>query len=497
MTKRTESPGAGSVRAGFYTAASMLLVSAVAGAVGIVIARKFGRTDKTDGLLAAYGVFIVIAIAAQAIRVAILPELTRARDGRRLAGEVAGYALALAVFAVPLVLVAELAAHPLAGLLTGGRTGLARDTAADALQWMVPAAAAYLFAGLAASALAALDDYGTAALGYAAGSLLGLTLILLRSSPDGIIAVAWGMALNASVALLVPAVVLAVRALQARMPGGAIRPVGPPLHRRLGSFAVSAALPLALQLLYVVCLPFAARVGTGAPTSFVYAYLAAASLVTVAAASLGLATSVPLTRRGLEPDAVANHIVSASWLALTLIGAAAGVFALAGGKVVSGVLGHSYAGDVGSEVGRLVVVMSPWMLAAVGVAVTFPLCFVVGRTRALPWVAVGVLVFQVPLAWAGERLLHLDGLAVSLAIATFIVLAVLLGELRVLGTALRGLLVAGAIVGAISVLAFAVPAFGLGAIPSAAVGIALYVGIFALVRPSGLRQSWRYLRALS
>jgi hypothetical protein len=204
-----------------------------------------------------------------------------------------------------------------------------------------------------------------------------------------------------------------------------------------------------------------------------------------------------LTRRGLEPDAAANHIVSASWLALTLIGAAAGVFALAGGKVVSGVLGHSYAGDVGSEVGRLVVVMSPWMLAAVGVAVTFPLCFVVGRTRALPWVAVGVLVFQVPLAWAGERLLHLDGLAVSLAIATFIVLAVLLGELRVLGTALRGLLVAGAIVGAISVLAFAVPAFGLGAIPSAAVGIALYVGILALVRPSGLRQSWRYLRALS
>jgi len=474
----------------------MLLVSAVAGAVGILIAHEFGRGHKTDGLLAAYGVFIVIAIAAQAIRVAILPQLSRARDDRRLAGEVAGYALALAVFAVPLVLVAVLASRPLAGLLTGGTGGIAQSTAANALEWMVPASVAYLFAGLMASALAAVDDYGTAALGYAAGSVLGFTLIALRAGPDGIIAVAWGMTLNATIAFALPAVVLAARALRARMPGTAMRPSGPPLHRRLGAFAVSAALPLALQLLYVVCLPFAARVGTGAPTSFVYAYLAAASVVSVAAASLGLATSVPLTRRGLEPRAAANHIVSASWLALTIVGAAAGVFALAGGKVVGGVLGRSYSGDVGAELGRLVVVLSPWMIAAVGVAVTFPLCFVVGRTRALPWTALGALALQIPLAWAGERLLHLDGLASSLAISTFAVLAVLFAELHVLVAAFRGLLYAGAIVGAICVLAFGVPALGLGALASAAVGVVLYGGILALVRPRGLQASWRYLRTL-
>src|SRR4029450_12123217 len=45
-------------------------------------------------------------------------------------------------------------------------------------------------AGLPASPLAALDDYGTAALGYAAGSAAGLAFILLRSEPDGILAVA-------------------------------------------------------------------------------------------------------------------------------------------------------------------------------------------------------------------------------------------------------------------------------------------------------------------
>jgi hypothetical protein len=464
VAKGTGSPGAGSLRAGVYTAASMLLVSGVAAAVGVVIARKFGRTDETDGLLAAYGVFIVIAIAAQAIRVAVLPELSRASDEQRLAGEVAGYALALTVVALPLVLAAEVGAS--------------------------------VFAGVAASALAALDDYGTAAVGYAVGSAAGLTLIVLRAEPDGIIAVAWGMALNASIALVVPVLALAVRAARAAMPPTAARPSGLPLRARVRAFAVSASLPLALQLLYVVCLPFAARIGTGAATSFVYAYLAAASLVAVAAASLGLATSVPLARRGLEPKATTAHIVSASWLALTLVGVAAGIFALAGGDVVETVLGDSYGGDVGADVGRLVVVLSPWMVASVGVSVTFPLAFVVGRTRLLPWIALATLAIEVPLAWVGSELFDLDGLAASLAVATFVVLVALLHELHVLREALRGVLVAGGVVGAVAAVSFAAGALVPGSLTSAAVGALAYVTLLALFRPRGLVASWRYLRAL-
>ena len=87
------------------------------------------------------------------------------------------------------------------------------------------------------------------------------------------------------------------------MPRGAVRPSGAPVRARLGAFAVGAALPLALQLLYVVCLPFAARLGPGAATSFVYAYLASSSLVTVTAGSLGIVTSVPLSRAGFGAGA--------------------------------------------------------------------------------------------------------------------------------------------------------------------------------------------------
>ncbi|HSG14002.1 MAG TPA: hypothetical protein VLA22_09045 [Gaiellaceae bacterium] len=495
MSKRTESPGSGSVASAVLTGASTLVVSGVAAGVGVVIAREFGRSDQTDGLLAAYGVFIVLAIAAQAIRVALLPSLAKARAESRLASEMAGFALAITVVAVPLVLVAELEADELASLLTGG--GVAGDTAAEALRWMVPAAVAYLYASLAASSLAALDDYGTAALGFALGSIAGLLLIVSRAEPDGIVAVAWGMTLNGTIALLVPCIGLLVKAVGERVPARAARPGGLSLRSRVGMFATGAMLPLALQLLYLTCLALAGRLGPGEATSFVYAYLAAASLVTVTAASMGLVTSVPLTRAGLGAAAAARHVVSTSWLALVFVGAAAGVFALAGGQVVEALLGDAYAGDIGADLGRLVVAMSPWMIASIGVTVTFPLAFVAGRTRGLVWLALGVVALQIPLAWAAGEVLGLTGLALALALATGFVLAVLLGELGALGAAVPGLLVASLVVAASAAVAFGLPALVLGPGVAGAVGLLLYALILALLRPGGLVASWRYLRTLA
>jgi hypothetical protein len=497
VSKRTDSRGLGSLGSGALTAGSLLVVSAVAAFVGVVIARKFGRTQETDGLLAAYGAFVVIVIASQAIRVAVLPDLARARHAGRLAGELAGFALALATVGVPLVLVAELGADQLAWLLTGNGSEVARSTAADALRWMVPAAVAQLFAGLAASGLAALDDYGTAAFGYAAGSAAGLALIVLRVDSNGIVAVAWGMTLNGTIALLVPVAGLALRAARAGMPSGAVRPSGPPLRVRLGAFAVGAALPLALQLLYVVSVPFAGRLGTGDVTSFVYAYLAASALVTVSASSIGLVTAVPLTRAGLTDERVTQHVSAASWLAFVLVGAAAGALIVAGAGIVSTVLGPAYGGNVGAEIGRLVALLAPWMVAAVGVALTFPLVFIGGRTGWLPVVAGVAVLVQVPLAFAGTALLGLGGLALSLALTTWAILAILLDRLHVLGATLRRLLRGAVLVAALSAAAFVPTGLVFDPYTAAALGIGLYATLLALLRPQGLRSSWNYLRGLT
>jgi peptidoglycan biosynthesis protein MviN/MurJ (putative lipid II flippase) len=487
----------GSLWRGALTAASMIVVSCVAAAIGVVIAREFGRSAETDGLLAAYGLFVVISIGAQAIRVAILPQLAVAQREGRLAGELAGYALALAVLAVPLLVVAELGAGQLATLLTGDGPSESRETAADVVRWMVPAGVLHLFAAVAASGLAAIDDYGTAAFGYAVGSASGLALVLTRVESDGIIAIAWGMTLNGTVALLVPAVGLALHAARLRMPRAAVRSSEARVRARLGTFAVGAALPLALQLLYVVCLPFASRLGTGSATTFVYAYLAGSALVTVTAGSLGLVTAAPLSRAGWDASTAARHVVASVWLVLALVGAAAGVFALAGGDLVEAALGDAYGGDTGSEVGRLVVTLSPWMIAAVGVTVTFPLSFIAGRTRNLPWIALAAVAVQAPLAWAGAELAGLDGLALALAGSTLLVLGALLVALRVLVAVLYGFLAAAVVVLLLSVAAFVPPALVLGSLASAAVGLVVYGALVLVVRPQGLLASWRYLRLLS
>lgn len=494
--KSTASGGSGSLRTGAFTAAALAIQTGLAAAVGVVLAREFGRGAITDGFFAAYGMFVVVVLAASAIRVTVLPPFTRARLDRRLGAEVTRFSTALALLAIPLLVVGVVFARPLADVLTGHGSELARSTATGALPWMLLAATFQLFAGLAASALAALDDYVTAAGGYALGSIVGLGVILWRVGPDGVQAISWGMAINGALALGVLAVALALRARREQMPARAIRAATGSVVSRLGTMGTGVALPLALQLVYVICLPFAAHEGEGAVTSFGFAYLIAAAIVSVTASSLSLVTAVPLTRVGLDPVRTARHIISSSWIALVVIGAAAGVFGIAGGRIADSLLGSTYSSGVGEELGQLVLLFSLWGAASIGVAVAFPLIFVVGLGRTLPWIAGAIVLAHVPAAFGAGRLFGLSGLALSMAVTTTVVLAVLLSELHALRTTMSSLVRASALVALLAALAFVPPALLLPETAAALTGVLVYVALIAVVRPAGLRQAWVYLRDL-
>ena len=360
---------------------------------------------------------------------------------------------------------------------------------------MVLAACAQLYAGLAASALAALDDYLTSAVSYIAGSVVGLGYILLRIDEDGVSAVALGMALNGLIAVALPTLALLRRARAEEMPRSGVRPSGPPVPQRLLEAGRSVALPLALQAVYVVSLPFAAREGVGAVTSFGYAYLAAAALVAVTSSSLGLVTSVPLARVGLGAADVARHVVSSSWLALVAAGATAGVFAVAGTSIVGPVLGDSYLADVGDELGRLIALLGPWMVFSIGFSVTLPLLFIQGRTRGLLAAALAVFAVHVPLAWLGQTVGGLAGLSLALSVTTLGTLALMLHRLHAVGPTLVALGLAAATVAAVACVAFLVPALLVRPGLAAAVGLALYAAALLAIRPAGLVGSWRYLRS--
>ena len=191
-------------------------------------------------------------------------------------------------------------------------------------------------------------------------------------------------------------------------------------------------------------------------------------------------------------------MVHTAWLSLTAILAAAGVFALVGGEIVGALLGSAYAGNVGSELGRLVVWLTPWMIATVAFTVSYPMLFVVGRGRGLVPLAVGAVLVQVPLAWGLREAWGLDGIALSLGLTTALVLVGVLAELsvRMMELTLGGVMRAAISLGGLAVVTFGGAWLLLGPAPAALVGLAAYTAVLVIVRPPGLRHAWAYVRVL-
>jgi hypothetical protein len=479
------SRGRGAVRSGLLTGISTAAVSGSAAVLGVILSRKFGHGVKTDGFFAAYGPYLALVLVAGSLRVVVLPRFVTARSAGRLSHEVGAWSAGLAAPLALLAVAAIAAPHAIADALTSSPQ--AADYAARLLPWIVPSAVAQIFGGLVASALAALDDYEWAAFGFAFGSVAGVALTLALVG-HGVIALGWGLALNGALSLAIPLVPLVLL-------GGLSRPDGR-VWGRLVELGEGVALPLALQGLYVIGYRFASGLGAGRATTFSYAYLIAAFLVSVTAASVALVATVPFAREGSSPERVARHVIAISWLSLVPVGAAAGVFALAGEGVVRRVLGSSYSGGTGAELGRLVVYLAPWMIASVALTVAYPLVFVRGRGRWLPLLAAGALGLQVLVEWGARAAFGLAGVAAGLALATAAVLVVLLAALGALVRVSAGVAIAAIVCGCVAVLSFGLPRIVVGPVAAAAIGLVVYAAALAVWRPPGLRHAWAYVRTL-
>jgi len=464
---------------------STVAVSGASAIAGALLSRRFGHGALTDGFFAAYGVYIVVVLVASALRVVVLPRLARAALAGSIGRELGAWAAALLLVLGPVCAVAVLLPHEVAGLLTSDAR--AQESAAELIPWLVPAAAAQVFAGLLASALAALDDYGTAAAGFGLGAIAGIATIAALPG-QGIDAFGIGLAVNGGLAVLVPMVAVLRRGIRPALDRGILD--------RLLAVAVGVAVPAALQGLYVVGYRVSGALGVGEPTTFSYAYLIASLLVAVTATSIALISSVPLARGELTAERITHHVVASSWFSLALIGGAGGVMALAGSRVARLALGSSYGGSTGNELGDLVAYFAPWTVVAVALSVAFPVLFVRGRAPWLPLLAVLALVVHVPIEWAGRELLDLPGIAVGMAVTTGLILCVLLQALDVLRTSVVGILHAGAFFGGLAGLCFGGVALVLGGVAAAAVGVVLYGAAVAIIRPRGLRSAISYLRTL-
>ena len=86
-TKTSPWRGRSALRSGLLTGLSYLTLSGAGALAGVYLAHKFGRNQETDGFMAAYGVYLVLVLGAQAFRMVVVPDLTRAEAGGKLASE--------------------------------------------------------------------------------------------------------------------------------------------------------------------------------------------------------------------------------------------------------------------------------------------------------------------------------------------------------------------------------------------------------------------------
>lgn len=481
----SRSRGRGTVSSGVLTGISTAIVSGTAAVAGVILSRKFGHGVKTDGFFAAYQLYLAVVLVASVVRIVALPRLVRARTDARLGAETGVWISAVAGPLLVVVVLAIAWPHGLAGALTA--RAAARPFTAQLLPWVIASSAAQVIGGLVASALAALDDYATAAFGFAAGSVAGLVVTVALIS-HGLIAFGWGIAVNGAVSLLWPLAVLVRRR-------GIAGPDGAPWSR-LVQLAEGVTLPVALQLLFVIGSYVASGLGSGKQTTFAYAYLIAAFFVSLTATSLALVTTAPFAREGESPERAGRHVVAATWLSLVPVAAAAGVFALAGAVVTRHVLGHDYGGGTGAQLSHLVAYLAPWMVASVALTIAYPLLFVGGRARWLPPLAAVALLVHVPVEWAGRSAFGLAGIAAGMALTTSAVLAVVLLGLRALRLTVRGVALSAVACGSVAALTFGLPRIALGPISAGVVGLVLYAAALGAWRPAGLRHAWAYVRAL-
>src|SRR5205085_6451315 len=184
-TKTSPFRGRSAVRSGLLTGLSYLTLAGSGAAAGVYLAHKFGRNDRTDGFMAAYGVYLVLVLGAQAFRMVVVPDLTRASAERRLATEFADYALGFLLLGFPVSGIVLAFPEFFGNVITGRLPHSSAVLAGHALEWIVPAAFGQLLAALAASALAARDEYVVAAVGFALGGISGLVLFVALADTHG------------------------------------------------------------------------------------------------------------------------------------------------------------------------------------------------------------------------------------------------------------------------------------------------------------------------
>jgi peptidoglycan biosynthesis protein MviN/MurJ (putative lipid II flippase) len=482
-------------RSAAVTGLAQLATMAIGAALAVVILLELGKNDRTDGLLAAYGVYSVVVLFAQSFRTTVVARLLDDRHSLFAAYDAfLGAVLVLFLVAgVFFIVLGDL----LATLLTGDLGAAAHDTARTSLAILWPAAGAQLVAALTAGALGVRDDFALPGLAYVLGGVVSIALVLTLSGPLEHTVVSLGVMCGSLLTCLLLLARFAQLGYRPRL--RALRPRLATL-RRTALMLGGAVAHLAVQLTYVISLAFAARIGPGSVTLYSYAFFAASVVIGTTSGSLSMVLAAPIADTwDRRPRSLDPHLAAVMRAGLMIMLPALGLCVLLGAPAISFVLGSALdPGDAGTIV-AIVLALSGTMLASTIEPVPMLAAFASSRyARVASLVLVGatVQIAAAALAVALDRLVLL-GVAASLGalVYTLLLLVAIYGRdvrdpLRIAARELVALLVPAAV--AFAPAALAAHALGGGAwgLPAAALALAAFLLYVRSHRP----QHWSLLQ---
>ena len=485
-------PASGAARPGAVgrnaaiASASQVATMVVGALLALLVAALIGNNAETDGFFAAYGVYSLGVLLAQAARTTVLPRLLEGETRFGALDIYFGGGLVLGAVAVFLLV-------PLGGviaeLVTGDLPDSAHDAARTALLLLAPAVVAQLYAGLGAAMLAALDDFLSPGIAFLAGGAVSVAVFVAVEPALGVDGIGVGLLAGSGVSAAVVGVALARKGWRPSLDTFA----GPRPMGRAAAVLVVASLPILISHVgYLITLSIGARIGEGVVTAFSYSYLGYIVAFALLAGSVPLAIIGPLTEHwDRRPETLVedNERVFRAGLVL-FVPLVVGIW-LVGHEVAGALLSKFNAAEVDLTV-DMFLILSPLIAFGLVQAVPYSAVLIVGRYRAIAIVTAGAVVVQVSLALiAGEmgeeRLLAAAFTAAStLNLVTTLFLVSRRYPAIVAPTLLRALIPMALIAGA----AFGLPALAAHALDlpatdwiALAAGLAVYAALVAAVRP--------------
>ena len=321
-----------------WAAVSQVATLGVQGIAALVILLLFGKGSDTDAVFAAYGLYGVVVLMCQTLRLTVVARLVEEPSPWAAFDRFLGAGLSMVAMAIAVELVFG---ATIARVLTGDLGQHAQDLVRSTLNVLCIGVVGQLVAALGAAVLAVRQEFRYSGLAYVAGGLTSVIVLValhgsldIRAAPVG---VAVGSTLSAGL--------MVVRLWRDGYRPGLARLLAGARHPRTAVLLLIGSVgPLLGQLNFVISLAFAARLGPGMVTLYTGAFFAGAVIVAVTGSAVSLVLAAPIARTwDGRAAALLPHLRTIMRAGLIIIGPAVAVVALVGDDLVGLLLGDSLA----------------------------------------------------------------------------------------------------------------------------------------------------------